>query len=79
MTAGETLIQQGLESLLEQEFEQGIHRGERRMLLRVVQHRFGDKVSAATEQRIAAASDQQLSTWVRRFWSAASLEELLAE
>lgn len=63
VTAGERLIQQG----------------ERRMLLRMMRERFGSDVGAATEQRIATASDEQLNMWSRRIFSAASLDEFLAD
>jgi len=40
--------------------------------------RFGAEVDTATEQRLAAASAEQLETWAERMLSAATLTELLA-
>jgi Putative transposase, YhgA-like len=63
MTAGERLIQQG----------------ERSLLLRLLQQRFGSQVNSATEQRLATATAEQIGTWADRVLSAASLTELLAD
>jgi hypothetical protein len=63
MTAGERLIQQG----------------ERAVLLRLLRQRFGHHVDSDVEQRLATASAQQITTWVERVLSAATLAELLAD
>src|SRR5439155_1425209 len=55
MTAGERLIEQGI--------QQGIEQGERKLLLYQLRRRFGEDVNAATEQRIATASGEQLELW----------------
>ncbi len=67
VTAGERLIQQG------------VQQGERKLLLRLLQKRFGAEVDTATEQRLAAASPEQLEAWGERVLSAATLTELLAD
>jgi predicted transposase/invertase (TIGR01784 family) len=67
MTAGEKMIQQG------------IQQGEARVLLRLLRRRFGDAVTADTEQRVAAAPAEQIETWSERVLSAATLAELLAD
>jgi hypothetical protein len=71
MTAGERLIQQGI--------QEGILVGERRILLRQVRVRFGDQVDAEIERRIETASAEQFDLWVDRVFSATSLAELLAD
>ena len=49
------------------------------MLLRQLRRRFGDAVNTDIEQRIAAASIEQIDTWTERVLSAATLTELLAD
>jgi hypothetical protein len=71
MTAGERLIQQGEEL--------GIQLGERRALLRLLRQRFGNQVDTDTARRVARASAEQITTWVDRVLSAATLAELLAD
>lgn len=57
----------------------GVQQGTRALLLRLLRLRFGDEVDARVEQRIAAASAEQLDTWAARVLAAASLAELLAD
>jgi predicted transposase/invertase (TIGR01784 family) len=90
MTAGERLIQQGVEQGIQQGVEQGIRQGiqqgmqqgveqgERGLLLRQLRKRFG-QVSAEVEQRLATATAAQIDVWAERVLSAASLTELLAD
>jgi hypothetical protein len=68
VTAGQRLIEQGV--------KQGIEHGERALLLRLLQRRFGN-VDADTAHRVATASTEQIDTWVERASSAATLAELL--
>ncbi len=75
MTAGERLIQQGEERGI----QKGIQQGERAVLLRLLRQRFGSHVDADVEQRLATASAQQITTWIERALSAATLAELLAD
>lgn len=74
VTAGQQLINQGIQQGLEQGHQQGI----RTMLLKLLRQRFGSQVDARVEQRLAAASTEQLETWTERVLSAATLGELLA-
>jgi hypothetical protein len=67
MTAGQQLI------------EQGIEQGRQDMLLCLVRQRFGDEVDSGVEQRIAMASVEQIEAWVARVLSAATLADLLAD
>jgi predicted transposase/invertase (TIGR01784 family) len=67
MTAGERLI------------EQGVQQGERTLLLRLLQKRFGNEVDANTEGRLATASVEQIGLWADRVLSAATLAELFAD
>jgi len=71
MTAGERLIQQGV--------ERGIQQGERTLLLRQLRKRFGGQVDAAVERRLEAASPDQIAVWAERVLSAVTLTELLAD
>ena len=75
MTAGERLIQQGIERGI----QRGIEQGERAVLLRLLRQRFGSQMDAETERRMATASTDQLAAWVERALSTATLAELLAD
>ena len=75
MTAGERLIQKGVE----QGIQQGIQQGERALLLRQLRKRFGHQVDTNAEQRLATASAEQINLWAERVLSAATLPELLAD
>lgn len=74
VTAGQQLIEQGRQ----QGRQEGIQ-GRQQTLLRLLRQRFGDEVDAQIEQRVAAASVEQLETWTVRVLSAATLAELLAD
>jgi predicted transposase/invertase (TIGR01784 family) len=85
MTAGQRLIeqgrQQGIEQGIEQGRQQGIEQGRHRFqesLLRLLRQRFGGAVTPQVEQRIAAASLDQIDAWFARVVSAATLAELFA-
>jgi hypothetical protein len=71
MTAGQKLIEQGR--------QQGRQQGIQGVLLRLLRQRFGDAVNAQVEQRIAAASLEQVEAWTGRVLSAATLAEVLAD
>lgn len=74
MTAGQRLIEQGR--------QQGIEQGRQRvqeLLLRLLRQRFGQEVDARVEQRIAAASFEQIEAWSVRVLSAATLAEVLTD
>jgi predicted transposase/invertase (TIGR01784 family) len=68
VTVGQQLIQQGL--------EKGRQEGLARMLLLLVRQRFGTDVTSHVEQRIAAASIEQLEAWSLRLAPAATLSDL---
>lgn len=67
MTAGQRLIERGR--------QQGIQG----VLLRLLRQRFGDAVNAQVEQRIAAASLEQVEAWTGRVLSATTLTEVIAD
>jgi hypothetical protein len=74
MTAGQRLIEQGR--------QQGIEQGRQRfqeLLLHLLRQRFGNEVDTRVEQRIAAASFEQIGTWSARVLSAATLTDLFAD
>jgi len=95
MTAGQRLIEQGEqlglkkgeelglkkgeELGLKKGEELGLKKGERAVLLRLLRQRFGSQVSSDIEQRLAAASAEQISTWIERILQVATLAELLAD
>ncbi len=64
MTAGERLIQKGVEQ------------GERALLLRQLRKRFGHQVDANAEQRLATASAAQIDLWAERVLTASSLDDI---
>jgi hypothetical protein len=57
----------------------GFQQGERAVLLRLLRRRFGPEVDTHVEQRIVAASSEQLEIWAERVLSAATLAELFAD
>lgn len=74
MTAGQRLIEQGR--------QQGIEQGRQRFqqsLLRLLRQRFGGAVTPQIEQRITAASLDQIEAWLARVISATTLAELFAD
>lgn len=54
------------------------HARERRLLLHLLHQRFGDDVDVAIEERVEAASAEQVETWLDHVVSAATLAEVLA-
>jgi Putative transposase, YhgA-like/Domain of unknown function (DUF4351) len=87
VTAGQQLIEQGRQQGMEQGRQEGmeqgrqegIQRGFQELLLRLLRQRFGEQVDAHVEQRVAAASIEQIEAWSGRVLSAASLGELFAD
>ena len=49
---------------------------ERRLFIKQLRERFGVLPSSA-EERISSASDETFEVWMKRMWTATSLEELL--
>jgi predicted transposase/invertase (TIGR01784 family) len=81
VTAGQLLIEQGREEGRQQGREEGREEGRQRlqeMLLQLLRQRFGGQVDSHVEQRIGAASIEQVETWTRRVLSVATLGELFA-
>ena len=70
MTAAEKLEKRGE--------ARGIHLGQAGMLLRLLAKKFGD-VPEATEQRVQAASEDDLNRWADRILVADSLEAVFAK
>lgn len=58
---------------------EGHHEGAERLLLRQLRQRFGTQVDLHIEQRLAAASTEQLEIWSLRILSAPSLGALFAD
>jgi hypothetical protein len=74
MTAGQQLIEQGR--------QQGIEQGRQRfqaLLLHQLRQRFGAEIDTHVEQRLAAASIEQMEAWSVRVLSAATLAEMFAD
>ena len=81
VTAGQRLIEQGRQEGIEQGLQQGIEQGRQplqKLLLGLLRQRFGAEVDVRVEQRVAAASFEQLATWSERVLSASTLAELFA-
>lgn len=79
MTAGQRLIEQGRQEGIEQGFQQGMQQGMQGALLLLLRQRFGAAVNRQVEQRVMAASRDQVEAWTGRVLSAASLAEVIAE
>ncbi len=77
MTAGELLIEQGRQRGREEGREES-RRCLQELLLQQLRQRFGGQVDSHVEQRVAAASIEQVETWLRQVLLAASLGELFA-
>jgi flagellar biosynthesis/type III secretory pathway protein FliH len=75
VTAGQQLIEQGIE----QGKKEGRQQGFQEALLRLLRQRFGIEVNTHVEQRVAAASVEQVETWFMRGLSAATLAEVFAD
>ncbi|HEX7837974.1 MAG TPA: hypothetical protein VF469_10955 [Kofleriaceae bacterium] len=74
MTAGERLIEQGVQQGIQQRIER-----ERMILLRLLKQRFGDEVDAGIERRLATASVEQIDIWAEREVSAMALAEVFVD
>ncbi|HWO24381.1 MAG TPA: DUF4351 domain-containing protein [Kofleriaceae bacterium] len=59
--------------------QEGRQEGHQEVLLRVLRLRFGGEVDVRVEQRVAAASVEQVETWTACLLSAPTLAELLAD
>jgi hypothetical protein len=79
VTAGERLIQKGVELGEARGEARGKQQGACGLLLRLLRKRFGRDVDSGVEQRLAAASADQIDTWAERVLSAQTLTELLAD
>ena len=79
MTAGQQIRQEGIEQGRQEGRREGRREGECALLLRQLRRRFGAAVNTDIEQRIAAASLEQIDIWAERMLSAATLTELLAD
>jgi hypothetical protein len=80
--AAEWAYQETLKQSRQQGLQQGLQQSvdrEQKLLLRMLRQRFGDQVDGATEQRVAAASADQIELWIERVPSAATLAQLLAD
>jgi hypothetical protein len=67
-----------VETWRQEAIQEGVKQGERAVLLRQLQRRFGDAVDACVEQRVATASIEQIDLWTMRILSAATLSEVFA-
>jgi hypothetical protein len=68
-----------VETWRQEAIQEGLERGERKLLLRQLRRRFGNQVDNEIEQRLATASAEQIEIWAERVLSAATLAELLAD
>lgn len=63
--------------LRKEEFQKGVEKGQRELLLDLLTERFGS-LPAAVTQRVARASLQDLKRWGTRILTAASLDDVFA-
>ncbi|TMQ06645.1 MAG: hypothetical protein E6J90_45760 [Deltaproteobacteria bacterium] len=75
MTAGQRLIEQGRL----QGIEQGRQQGGQWLLLLLLRQRFSKDVDARIEQRVAAATFEQIKVLCTRVVSAATLADVFAD
>ncbi|HET7499734.1 MAG TPA: DUF4351 domain-containing protein, partial [Kofleriaceae bacterium] len=75
----ETWRQEAIQEGVKKGVKQGIQQGECAVLLRLLRQRFGDAVDAHVEQRIAAASIEQIDLWTMRILSATTLADVFAD
>jgi len=82
VTTGKQLIEEGRKQGLQEGIAQGIAQARQRFrakVLRALRQRFGDAVQPYIEQRVAAASNEQLEIWLSRLVMGATLEEAFAD
>jgi predicted transposase YdaD len=72
MTMGRQLIEQGEQ----QGIEKGIAQGERKLLLRLLERRFGELPEAVVD-RVNAANGEQLERWADQILDAESIDDVL--
>ena len=68
-------VEQGVEQGMEQGMARGRLEGERKLVLRVIQHRFGE-LPAAYRLRLQSASQGELEDLADRVLDASSLDDL---
>jgi len=68
-------VRQGVEQGIEQGIEQGRLDGERALVLRLIQRRFGE-VPPSVHKRLQSARQHQLETWADRVLDADSLDDI---
>ncbi len=69
---------QGLEKGMAKGLEQGRQQGESKMLLRLLEHRFGP-LDEHTRQRVESAEAERLLEWGERFVDATTLRDVFAD
>ncbi len=74
----ERFIEQGRQEGRQEMIDQGIQRGEARVLTTLLRLRFGE-LPAAVQQRIEAADADTLLRWAERVLTAQSLDEVLSQ
>ena len=68
---------EGMEQGIERGIEKGLHKGVEGTLRKQIQLKFGP-VPAWADERLTAATDEQLDHWVARILSAERLEDLFS-
>jgi hypothetical protein len=77
MTTAEMIHKRGYDQGLEKGFDQGREEGSRSTLLRLLRARFGP-LPAAAEERVRAATPEQLDGWACAVLRASTLDEIFA-
>jgi hypothetical protein len=62
-----------------QGMQKGMQKGESRLLLQLIQHRFGHDLPGWVESRLAAASSEQLEGWGMTLLTANTLAEVFGD
>jgi flagellar biosynthesis/type III secretory pathway protein FliH len=76
------LIEEGRQEGRQEGLQEALQASRQRsqaLLLRMLRRRFGDAVDTQVEQRVAAASIEQLETWTEGVPSATTLSKLFAD
>ena len=70
-------LQQGMEQVMEQGMEQGIQQSGVKMLLRLLELKFGADQAEANREQVESADAETLLMWSDRILTAKSIEEVL--
>ncbi len=70
-------IQQGMQQGIQRGMQQGIQQGEVAVLLRLMERKFGHRLTKIDRQLVESADAETLLKWSEKILSANSIEEIL--